>query len=134
MKRLIPILFLFASTTFAATLTELLPQPGVPLLGVSCGGIHTSTYVTGFNDDGNITGEVYAWTRCQFGRYQPSRLYKSWHSITWDLDGVALETLPWDGVVPDPSFTETDADGNVISTIQKATSWGPAYVGVVSKP
>ena len=104
---------------------------------MSCGGIHTSTYVTGFNDDGNIAGEVYAWTRCggsgRGGGYRTT-VRRSWHSIVWDLSGVALETLPYDGVVPDASFTETDGAGDIIYTVSKATSYGTAYVGMLSKP
>ena len=139
MKKLILLasLLFVASTTFAATLTELLPQPGVTLLGISCGGVHTSTYVTGFDDSGNITGEVYAWTRCggsgRGGGYT-SKTYKSWHSIVWNLDGVALYTTTYDGEVPDLTFTETDVDGNTIYTVSKLTSFGVAYVGVVSRP
>ena len=125
-------LLLLSSAAHAATIA-LNPQPGVVLLGVSCGGIHTSTYVTGFNDAGNIMGEVYAWTRCggsgRGGGYR-SKLYFSWHSIVWDLTGRALVTLPYDGIVPDPAFTETDAAGNTIHTV--AVPGG--YQGLLETP
>ena len=139
MRMTIAFLIAFASLSsqaLSATLIELQPQPGVPLLGVSCGGVHTSTYVTGFDDNGNIAGEVYAWTRCggsgRGGGYQ-SKVYRSWHSIVWDLNGVATATLPYDGVVPDASFTETNAAGNTIYTVSRATSYGTAYMGILSK-
>ena len=128
---------LYTRPAHAATTISLLPQPGAFLLGVSCGGIHTSTYVTGFNADGNITGEVYAWTRCgssgRGGGYT-SRLYYSWHSIVWNLSGVALATLPYDGVVPNVAYTQTDAAGDTIYTKQIYTSYGTAYLGMLSIP
>ncbi len=120
-----------------ATTIALNPQSGYPLLGVSCGGIHTSTYVTGFDTNGNITGEVYAWTRCgssgRGGGYH-STVYSSWHSIVWDLTGTALATLPYDGVVPNPAFTATDSSGDTISTSPVLTSYGTAYLGILETP
>jgi len=121
----------------AATI-PLTPQPDYPLLGVSCGGVHTSTYVTGFDLNGNIKGEVYAWTRCgHSGRgagYQTATYSSSWHSIVWDLTGSALTTTPWDGVTPDPLFVATDANSNTIRTAQTQTASGVAYLGILSTP
>jgi len=103
----------------AANAATILPIPvGYPtLLGASCGGVHVSTYVTGFDVNGNIAGEVYAWTRCggsgRGGGYK-SHTYSSWHSILWDFYGNFV-LLPYDGTVPDPLFTATDAYGNTIS-------------------
>ena len=129
-------LALIPIVTHAATIA-LNPQVGYRLLGVSCGGIHTSTYVTGFDLNGNITGEVYAWTRCGLsgrgGGYH-SNLYTSWHSIVWDLTGTALVTLPYDGVVPDPAFTAADSSGDTISTTPIMSSYGPAYLGILETP
>ena len=106
-----------ASIASASTIIALNPQPGVALMGVSCGGIHTTTYVTGFDVNGNITGEEYSWTRCGLsgrgGGYR-SHLYTTWHSIIWNTNGVALATLPYDGVAVDSSFTATDTSGNTI--------------------
>jgi len=120
-----------------AALLELNAQPGVKLLGVCCGMncYKTQTYVTGFNDDGTIAGEVYASTTCPCsGRGCKPYKYSSWHSITWNLDGVATETLPWDGIAPDPAFTETDAIGDTIYDVLKPTSWGLLYRGMLEKP
>jgi hypothetical protein len=134
---LLAVVLSLASPAFAETLIELQPQPGVPLLGVSCGGVHTSTYVTGFNDEGDIAGEVYAWTRCgvsgRGGGYH-SKLYYSWHSIEWDLNGVALTTLPYDGIVPDETFTETNDAGDTVYGVSISTSYGTAYEGMLRKP
>ncbi len=119
----------------ASTTISLNSGPGYPtLLGVSCGGVHTSTYVTGFDASGNITGEVYAWTRCGLsgrgGGYK-SHMYSSWHSFVWSVDdGAILQILPYDGVAPDTSFTATDVSGNTISDLLVSGS----YLGQLVKP
>lgn len=95
-----------------------LPVPnGYPtLLGVSCGGVHVTSYVTGFNAAGDITGELYAWTACggsgRGGGYRVTH-YQSWHSITWSLGGTYIVSA-YDSVVPDPGLAETDQFGNYI--------------------
>ncbi len=95
-----------------------LPLPaGYPtLLGVSCGGVHVTSYATGFDSAGNIKGELYAWTACggsgRGGGYKVTH-YQSWHSITWALGGTYLVS-PYDGLVPDPTFSETDQYGNYV--------------------
>jgi hypothetical protein len=127
----------FAAELPAATIL-LNPQPDYPLIGgVSCGGDHPSTYVVGFDANGNIKGEVYAWTRCGLsgrgGGYQ-STSYSRWHSIVWDLKGTPLVTTPWDGITPDPLFVATDAQGDRISTVQVDTPSGTAYQGMLVTP
>lgn len=119
-----------------------LPVPsGYPtLLGVSCGGVHVSSFVTGFNAAGDITGELYAWTACggsgRGGGYKVTH-YQSWHSITWGLDGTYI-VRPYDWVVPDPAFTETDQYGNYIFSLCNGLSYTqPACVaqaGIVYIP
>ena len=47
-----------------------------------------SSFVTGFDDAGNITGETYAWTSCSTGgRGAKPRKIEGWRSITWTLSG-----------------------------------------------
>jgi hypothetical protein len=120
------------SVAASAETITLNPQPDYPYLGVSCGGIHKSTFVTGFDANGNIRGEVYAWTQCggsgRGGGYQVTN-YDSWHSILWDLQGAVIETLPYDGVAPDETFSETDANGNTIHDVLVPGT--PQYVGVL---
>ncbi len=99
--------------------------PGYPaLLGVSCGGVHVSSFVTGFDSNGNITGEVYAWTKCggsgKGGGYRTTT-YQSWHSITWALN-KAYTLVSYDHIAPDPLFTETDRYGNFISNVCSGTT------------
>jgi hypothetical protein len=127
------LLSVLSAAASAETIT-LNPQPDYPYVGVSCGGIHTSTFVTGFDANGNIRGEVYAWTRCggsgRGGGYQVTN-YDSWHSILWDLQGAVLETLPYDGVAPDETFSQTDANGNTIHDVLVPGT--PQYIGVLEK-
>jgi hypothetical protein len=126
----------FATPIFAETMIDL--SPAFSTLGVSCGGIHKSSYVTGFDADGNITGKVYAWTRCgssgRGGGYT-TKTYSSWNGVVWNLaTGAALKSFPYDGIKPDPAFTATDAQGNRIFTKSYYTSYGTAYMGQLVKP
>jgi hypothetical protein len=120
------------SVAASAETITLNPQPDYPYLGVSCGGIHKSTFVTGFDANGNIRGEVYAWTHCggsgRGGGYQVTN-YDSWHSILWDLQGAVIETLPYDGIAPDETLSQTDANGNTIHDVLLPGT--PQYVGVL---
>lgn len=110
-------LWLLLVTGSAACATDLPLPPGYPtLLGVSCGGVHVTSYVTGFDAAGNIKGELYAWTACggsgRGGGYKVTH-YQSWHSITWALGGTYLVSA-YDGLVPDTTFTDTDQYGNYV--------------------
>jgi hypothetical protein len=107
MKTLSLALILMSSSVLGATI-PLKPQPGFQLLSMSCGTLNTNTYVTAFNSDGTISGEVFAWMRCGSGRYGTHQ-YQSWHSIQWDLAGNALATLPYDYISPDIMVNATYA-------------------------
>ena len=133
MKRIVASgVFGLAGVAASAATVTLVPQPDYPYLGVACGGVLISTYVTGFDVNGNIRGEVYAWTRCggsgRGGGYQETT-YDSWHSILWDIEGAVIETLPYDGIVPDPDFSATDANGNTIHNA--AVSGTTQYTGLL---
>ena len=135
MNKSIIIALAFLASTAQAQDIMLNPQPDYVYLGVSCGGTHPSTYVTGFDANGNIKGEVYAWTRCGLsGRGGGYQYYDSWHSIIWDLDGNVLGSFDYDGIVPDTTFTETDAAGNTIYDVTISTPSGPVIRGMLSKP
>jgi hypothetical protein len=107
-----PFVFLALMASVAAQAQTALPLPaGYPsLLGVSC---------------------VYAWTRCggsgRGGGYR-STTYQSWHSIHWDLNlSYTLQT--YDGVAPDPAFTDSDMYGNLIMNVCSGITKGlPACV------
>jgi hypothetical protein len=136
MRRVLALsLFSVLSVAASAETITLNPQPDYPYLGVSCGGVHKSTFVTGFDANGNIRGEVYAWTQCggsgRGGGYQVTN-YDSWHSILWDLQGAVIETLPYDGVTPNEAFSETDANGNTIHDVLIPGT--TQYTGVLETP
>ncbi|WP_258187687.1 hypothetical protein [Trinickia symbiotica] len=129
--KMIGLLTLLASAAAQAQVTLPLPAGYPTLLGVSCGGVHVASYVTGFDANGYIHGEVYAWTSCggsgRGGGYQ-FHTYQAWHTIVWDLR-QNYELLPYDNVMPDPAFTATDAYGNIILNGCSATTNGqPACV------
>lgn len=105
----------------AANIPLTYPYPGYPtLLAVSCGGVQVSTYTSGFDAQGNVSGEIQATTGCgvsgRGGGYK-SRTYTSWHSGVWGIDGTYYALLTWDNLLPDPSWVETDGLGNTISTV-----------------
>jgi hypothetical protein len=129
--KMIGLLGLLASAAVQAQVTLPLPAAYPTLLGASCGGVHVASYVTGFDENGYIRGEVYAWTRCgesgRGGGYH-SQTYQAWHTIVWDL-GQNYKLLPYDNVVPDPAFKATDAYGNsILDTCSVATDGQPACV------
>ena len=62
--KMIGLLGLLASAAVQAQVTLPLPAAYPTLLGASCGGVHVASYVTGFDKNGYIRGEVYARTRC----------------------------------------------------------------------
>ena len=99
-------------------LADPLPMPpGYPtLLGASCGGVHVTTYITGFNADGTVAGEVYAWTSCSTGgRGSKPRKIQAYHTMAWDFFGGYMVSA-YDGG-PLVSGTFTDDYGNVAYTI-----------------
>ena len=130
MKKILLLGLLVSAAAQAQTALPL--PPGYPtLLGASCGGVHVASYVTGFNADGNMTGEVYAWTKCggsgRGGGYQ-THTYQSWNSIVWDFFNN-YKIVPYDNVLPDPAFTETDSYGNtVLNSCSGLTNTQPACV------
>jgi hypothetical protein len=114
------------------------PAPAYPLLlDHACGGVHTSTYVLGFDGSGNIVGAVHAWTRCGIGsgRHRRSRNYSSWHKLVWDIHGTLLSTSVSEALSPDPHFTATDRLGNTISMRPLGSNWSStSFVAVLTTP
>jgi hypothetical protein len=101
-----------------AALAGPLPMPaGYPtLLGASCGGVHVTTYIRGFNADGTVAGEVYAWTSCSTGgRGTKPRKIQAYHTMAWDFFG-GYTVSAYDGG-PLVSGTFTDNYGNVAYAI-----------------
>ena len=130
-KTVLASLILAAGAAWAGNIPLTYPGNGYPdLLGVSCGGVRVSTYATGFDPSGNITGEIKATTRCggsgRGGGYR-TVTYTSWHSALWGITGTFIQLLPYDGIYPDISWVETDLFGNTISTVC-------CYTGVLTTP
>ena len=101
----------------ASALTLPIPAGYPTLLGRSCGGVLVQPYITGFDANGNVTGELYASTRCggsgRGGGYH-STLYKSYTTITWDFFGHYLLSS-YDGGALNINEVATDTYGNVAS-------------------
>lgn len=87
------------------------------ILGYWCGGIEEQVYITGFNPtNGNPSGEVYLTTSCSTGRAgSPPAKHSAWADVTWDLAGnvISSSTLT-NGAAANPTFTATDAYGDII--------------------
>ena len=99
----------------------LLPQSNAfAILGHSCGGIQEQVYGTGFDPtSGYPTGNVYIQTRCggsgRGGGYHTTT-YSAWVDVTWDFVGnVISSTALSNAATVDPTFTATDAYGDIIS-------------------
>lgn len=114
-----------AASAMAATVT-LEPPAAAALLGPSCGGVHVATYALGFDADDRVLGVVHAWTRCATGtgRLRRTRLYQSWHTLVWDLQGTLLEVRASDPAAPDPRRSAADAAGNLVATRSVAPNAG----------
>ena len=96
----------------------LLPQSmAFAILGHSCGGIKEHAYVTGFDPtSGYPMGAVYLSTTCSTGgRGSPPATFTAWAALTWDFAGnVVSATKLSNAATIDPTFTATDAYGDVI--------------------
>jgi hypothetical protein len=96
----------------------LLPQSmAFSILGHSCGGIKEQPYVTGFDPaSGYPMGDVYLSTTCSTGgRGSRPATFTAWTAVTWDLAGnVVSATTLSNAATVDPTFTATDAYGDVI--------------------
>jgi hypothetical protein len=85
-------------------------------LGRSCGGIHQQIIATGFDVNGNVTGYVFASTRCggsgRGGGYHTTT-YSTWVAVTWNLSGVVIEEAT-QVPNPDPSIAGAYHSGSLV--------------------
>lgn len=102
----------------AASALNLPVPPGYPiLLGVSCGGVAVTATIAGFDSNGNVTGELKAFTRCNgSGRGARSTPYTSYHTITWDFFGGYVLS-GYDGGSLDTATVAVDAFGNTAQIV-----------------
>jgi hypothetical protein len=103
---------------FEKPLKLVLPQSAAfSILGHSCGGIGEEGYVTGFDTtSGYPTGAVYLSTTCSSGGIGSHPVtYTAWAGVTWNFaGGVVSATALASAPTIDPTFTATDAFGDVI--------------------
>lgn len=85
-------------------------------LGRSCGGIAQQIFGEGFDASGNVTGYVFAITRCggsgRGGGYHTTT-YSTWLAVTWDLGGRVIDEAP-SVPSPDPSIAGAYHSGGLV--------------------
>src|SRR3979411_2534422 len=87
-------MMLTASVASAATV-QLQPIPDAfARLGHSCGGIKQQIFGEGFDANGNVTGYVFAVTRCVgsgVGGGYHTTTYSTWVAVTWCISGITTD-------------------------------------------
>lgn len=121
-RQLIVTAFLYTSFVTAASSATaaqlLLPSAtAFSILGASCGGIQEQSFASGFDQSGNVVGEVYLQTRCggsgRGGGYK-THTYSSWVDVTWDLNGVVVADAVTGIPSPDPSIAGAYHSGSLV--------------------
>src|SRR5437660_8569064 len=130
-------MMLTASVANAATV-QLQPIPDAfARLGHSCGGIKQQIFGQGFDANGNVTGYVFAVTRCggsgRGGGYHTTT-YSTWVAVTWRLSCGVIDqatSVP----SPDPSIAGAYHSGSSVGganypTCNNATPYDNAFTCV----
>lgn len=104
------------SVANAATV-QLQPVPDAfARLGHSCGGIKQQIVGRGFDANGNVTGYVFALTRCggsgRGGGYRTTT-YSIWVAVTWNLSGVVIDEIT-SVPSPDPGIAGAYHSGSLV--------------------
>src|SRR5664279_4779749 len=86
---------MLTATVANAGTVQLQPIPDAfARLGRSCGGIKQQIFGQGFDANGNVSGYVFAVTRCggsgKGGGYRTTT-YSTWVAVTWDLNGIVID-------------------------------------------
>src|SRR6266481_4659226 len=110
-------MMMLTATVASAATVQLQPIPDAfARLGHSCGGIKQQIFGQGFDVNGNITGYVFALTRCggsgRGGGYHTTT-YSTWVAVTWNLSGVVIDeatSVP----SPDPSIAGAYHSGSLV--------------------
>ena len=105
-----------ASVTNAA-IVQLQPVPDAfARLGHSCGGIKQQIFGQSFDANGNVSGYVFAATRCggsgRGGGYRTTT-YSTWVAVTWNLNGVVIDEVT-SVPSPDPSIAGSYHSGSLV--------------------
>lgn len=125
---------LTASVADAGTM-QLQPIPDAfARLGHSCGGIQQQIFAEGFDASLNVTGYVFAVTRCggsgRGGGYHTTT-YSTWVAVTWNLSGVVIDEVT-SVPNPDPSIAGAYHSGSLVGganypTCNNVTPYDNAY-------
>ena len=99
-----------------AAMVQLQPiRDALGRLGHSCGGIKQQIFGEGF-DSGNVTGYVFALTRCggsgRGGGYRTTT-YSTWVAVTWDINGFVIDEVTR-VPSPDPSIAGAYHSGSLV--------------------
>jgi hypothetical protein len=89
------------------TLRQLQPPPDYVVHPVCQANVQLNVYATGFDANGNITGEIYPPYACGSMRGGIKR-YPHWDSIVRDAAGNFITLAPYDGVVPETYSTDQE--------------------------
>ena len=108
---------MLAASAGSAATVQLQPIPDAfARLGHSCGGIKQQIFGEGFDANGNVTGYVFAITRCgtsgKGGGYKTTT-YSTWVAVKWTLGGIVIDEaarVP----SPDPSIAGTAHSGSQV--------------------
>ncbi len=126
--------FLAASAANASTIQLQPVSDAFARLGHSCGGIKQQILGEGFDDAGNVTGYVFAATRCggsgKGGGYHTTT-YSTWLAVTWDLGGNVVGEITGTPD-PDPSVAGAYHSGSLVGganypTCDNATEYDNAF-------
>lgn len=126
---------MLAATDVSAATFQLQPLSDAFMrLGDSCGGITQQIFGQGFDANGNVTGYVFAITRCggsgRGGGYH-STAYSTWVAVTWSSTGTVIEEstrVPQ----PDPSIAGATHSGGQVGganypTCNNVTAYDNAF-------
>jgi len=108
---------MLAASAASGASVQLQPIPDAfARLGRSCGGIQQQIFGLGFDAHGNVTGYVFAETRCggsgRGGGYHTTT-YSTWVAVTWNLSGNVIDeatSVP----SPDPSIAGAYHSGGLV--------------------
>jgi hypothetical protein len=110
-------MMLLTASMANAAMVQLQPIPDAFVrLGHSCGGIKQQIFGEGFDANDNVTGYVFAETRCggsgRGGGYHTTT-YSTWVAVTWNLNGVVIDEVTR-VPSPDPSIAGAYHSGSLV--------------------
>jgi len=106
------LLFFLMLTATGASHAVNLQIPNI--LGVSCGGVHGTVTIVGFDTNGNVQGSLHETTSCASGgRGSPPHTYTGNSVITWDFRGGYITSYDATLAIPAAGGMAIDNYGNV---------------------